>query len=110
MSETWDFDHQRAETEWTCRQLAEEQGVQPGVMVNLDLQFVPVDADGADTDGFLRSLRMFGYAGRMVEDEVEVTVEGVAFAPEAIWLHEERTTKIALARGFVPDGWGFWEP
>jgi hypothetical protein len=34
----------------------------------------------------------------------------VPFTLEAIWEHEERTTRIALARGFEPDGWGFWEP
>ncbi|MEM6439772.1 MAG: hypothetical protein AAF763_08795, partial [Pseudomonadota bacterium] len=77
--------------------------------IRLDLQFVPGEA--ADAPAFLRALGMFGYEAEGALDgaEVEASVDAV-LTLEDVWRHEERTTKIALARGYVPDGWGFWEP
>lgn len=104
----WDFEIQRAVTAHTLSELA-AQGAPEGAPIRLDLQFVP--GDGADAPAFLRALGMFGYAaeGSLDGEEVEASVDAVLTLDD-IWLHEERTTKIALARGYVPDGWGFWEP
>jgi hypothetical protein len=104
----WDFAAQKADTEHTLKVLA-EQGVPEGAAIRLDLQFVP--GEGADAAAFLRALGMFGYEaeGSLDGTEVEASVDAVLTLDD-VWAHEERTTKIALARGYVPDGWGFWEP
>ena len=34
----------------------------------------------------------------------------LVFDPESIWSREKAVTEIALAHGYRPDGWGFWEP
>ena len=104
----WDFNHQKAETAWTIHNLCQKQGLTEGMMINLDLQFIP--GEGADAQAFIRALGMFGYAVTQDSELVQAEVEGTAFTLDGIWEHEERCTKIALARGFVPDGWGFWEP
>ena len=106
----WDFDHQKAATAWTIKNLCDRQGLSEGMTINLDLQFEP--GEDADRQGFIRTLGMFGYAVTAPEDEdmVQAEVEGVAFTLDGIWEHEERCTRIALARGYVPDGWGFWAP
>ncbi|MEM9267911.1 MAG: ribonuclease E inhibitor RraB [Pseudomonadota bacterium] len=108
----WDFVTQRNETAWTVHHLNTEKGVALGTPITLDLHLEP--QDDADEDALLRALAMFGYTAEAVTSEetayVQVTVPEVAFDVEAIWTHEERVTKIALTRGFAPDGWGFWEP
>ncbi|MFO1104765.1 MAG: hypothetical protein U1E34_01590 [Amaricoccus sp.] len=109
----WDFDEQRAETEMTVAQVREESGLDETAVITLDLEFVPVE-EGADPAAVLKALTSFGYLASAVENDpdgrIEATVLDIPFSAEVIWLHEERTTRIALARGFVPDGWGFWEP
>lgn len=111
MTAAWDWDHQRNETAATVALLVEEEAVAPGALIMLDLEFVAADPD-ADREAFERALASFGY--RVVsdpdDDGVEVSVPDIAFGFDAIWLHEERTTRLALARGFHPDGWGFFEP
>jgi hypothetical protein len=111
VSETWDWAHQRAETEATVEMLTEEGAVEPGALITLDLEFVAASAD-ADLSAFVRALASFGYrvTSEPDDDGVEIAVPDVPFSAEGIWLHEERTTRIALARGFEPDGWGFFEP
>ncbi|QDL91696.1 ribonuclease E inhibitor RraB [Paroceanicella profunda] len=109
--ETWDWAEQRRDTEFTYAELKKEAGIAPGTVITLDLQFLPAETD-SDEEAFMKALSSFGYdVNRYEEDDtVEATVEGVPFTIEDIWVHEERTTKIALARGFAPDGWGFWDP
>ena len=109
--EDWDFDEQRADTEMTVAQLLEETALTPESLITLDLEFVP-ETEEADTEAFVKALETFGYLASATDPEgrVDASVLDIAFTVEAIWLHEERTTKIALARGFIPDGWGFWEP
>jgi hypothetical protein len=111
VTEDWDFDHQRAETAHTVETLAEEAGLKPDDRIVLDLQFVPA-AEDADRAALEKALRSFGYTLGEADDDdaIAVSVTDVPFTLEAIWEHEERTTRIALARGFEPDGWGFWEP
>ncbi|WP_118133045.1 hypothetical protein [Oceanicella sp. SM1341] len=109
--ETWDWAEQRRDTEFTYEELKKEAGIEPGTVITLDLQFLPAETD-SDEAAFMRALSSFGYdVNRYEEDDtVEATIEGVPFTVEDIWKHEERTTKIALARGYAPDGWGFWDP
>ncbi len=115
MSDDWDFDRQRSETVDTLANLKDEQGVAvgPDTVITLDIFIVP----GADADqvAMERALAMFGYAGEMDETEGNepsfvVTIPDVALTVDDVWLHEERVGKIAVARGFTPDGWGFYEP
>jgi hypothetical protein len=109
----WDFAEQRADTEMTIAQVREESGLTETALITLDLEFLPEDKD-ADADAFIKALATFGYLASAAEDDpdgrIDATVLDIPFTLEAIWLHEERTTKLALARGFIPDGWGFWEP
>lgn len=108
---TWDFDHQRAETDLTLAELGREAGLGAGDRITLDLAFVPA-ADDADASALAKALTSFGYLVGAPDDDgrIEASVLDIAFSADAVWLHEERTTRIALARGFESDGWGFWEP
>lgn len=115
MSDDWDFERQRSETIDTLADLKDNQGlpVGPQTIVTLDIFLVPTEA--ADQDALERALAMFGYAGDPDETpgnapNYVVTVPEVALTADDIWLHEERVSKIAVARGFTPDGWGFYEP
>ncbi len=115
MSETWDFDRQKSETIDTLKDLKDNQGVPTGAetIVTLDIFLTPGEA--ADEEALERALAMFGYAGDPNEaDEggpsYVVSIPDVALSAEDIWLHEERVSKIAVARGYTPDGWGFFEP
>lgn len=115
MSEDWDFDRQKSETIDTLKDLKENQGLQTGAeaIVTLDIFLIPREM--ADEAALERALAMFGYAGDPNESDdagpnYVVTIPDVALTAEDIWLHEERVAKIAIARGFTPDGWGFFEP
>ena len=112
----WDFEHQRAETFWTVADLIKRGALKGGERIALDLEFVPDPEAGqpADRDALLRKLKMFGFHATEADpdapDAVTVEVADVPFEAEAIWQHEETATKLALIHGYVPDGWGFWEP
>jgi len=107
----WDFEHQRLETALTVESLAADAGMTPEHRITLDLQFHPAE-DDADRAAFEKALQSFGYTLGVADedDDVAAWVADVPFTLEAIWTHEERTTRLALARGFAPEGWGFWEP
>ncbi len=109
MAEAWDWDLHQAQTAATVHQLLQETDVEEGAIISLDLTFVPTE--DANPAAFEKALVTFGYAiGEGEEEEFVASVSNVPFTFEAIWTHEERTTKMALSRGFEPDGWGFWEP
>ncbi len=109
LEESWDWELHQSQTAATVHQLLAETDVEEGAIITLDLTFLP--EDGADLPAFEKVLTTFGYAlGDGEEGEILASVSEVPFTFDAIWTHEERTTKMALARGFVPDGWGFWEP
>ena len=109
MADDWDWDLQQSQTAATVHQLLQETDVEEGAVITLDMSFLPVD--GADQAAFEKVLTTFGYAiGDGEEGEFLASISEVPFTFEAIWTHEERTTKMALSRGFEPDGWGFWEP
>ena len=111
LGQNWDWAHQRGETEATVAMLRDEGAMVDGASITLDLEFVAAFAD-ADRAAFEKALKTFGYqiTSDPDDDGVEVAVPNLPFTLESIWLHEERTTKLALARGFEPDGWGFYEP
>ncbi len=108
----WNFTEQQAETVYTCEQLRDTQGVKPHSEIMLDLFFKPIEGEEARREAFEKALASFGYELNEAEapDEVAATVGPIPFTPQDIWTHEERTTKMALARGYQPDGWGFAEP
>ena len=108
----WNFTEQQAETVFTCEQLRHTKGVKPHSEIMLDLFFVPIEGEEARREAFEKALETFGYQPGEAENENEVaaSIGPIPFTPQDIWLHEERTTKMALARGYKPDGWGFAEP
>lgn len=106
----WDFEHQRAETAASVAELGREAGLKQGTPITLDLSFVP-GPEAGDPDALVRALAAWGYLASVTEaGGVEASILDLPFGYEAIWEQEERASKIALARGFLPDGWGFWEP
>ena len=115
----WDFSEQQAETVWTCEQLRDERGVKPHSDIMLDLFFVPIEGEDARRDALEKALGAFGYTVDDFDcsddeeanpDTVACSIGPIPFTPQDIWMHEERTTKMALARGYRPDGWGFADP
>lgn len=108
----WNFTEQQAETVWTCEQLRDRQGVKPHSEIMLDLFFIPVEGEDARREALEKALESFGYeiAADSEPGQVAASIGPIPFTPQDIWLHEERTTKMALARGYKPDGWGFAEP
>ena len=109
MAEEWDFELQRVQTAHSVAELNRETGIAEGMAITLELQFLP--SERSNDESFARALKMFGYAEPSEEDDgVYVSVPDVAFGLDSIWLHEERVSKIALNHGYMPEGWGFWEP
>lgn len=112
--ETWDLARQEQDTAWVCADLVSKGAVAVGDEITLDLHFVAGRHD-ADRAGFIAAMREAGYAGSAYAGEdgsetIEATVIGLRFGVAEIWEHEGRTAQIALAHGFLPDGWGFAEP
>lgn len=113
--ENQDFD-QKAATFYSVAQILAEGKVPEGANIALELFFIP--ADNADQAAFLKALKTFGYTADIEAEKTEggKTRESVLvnvstkMTSEDIWLHEERTTKLAQSRGFAADGWGFLEP
>ncbi len=109
MAEEWDWALQQNQTAYTVAELGKETGVSASANITLDLEFVPLE--GADSAAFKKALTTFGYSvsdGK--EGGIAASISDIPFTFDAIWTHEERTTKMALGRGYQPDGWGFWEP
>lgn len=113
----WDFDSQQAATRYTVAQLIAEKNVPENARITLELFFIPTE--NPDTEALLKALKTFGYAAEPEQETLEggttriavlVSIENLEMSADNIWLHEERTTKIALPRGYAPDGWGFVEP
>ena len=114
MTDTQEFD-QKAATFYSVAQFLKEGKVPEGASIALELFFNPsVDADQA---AFLKALKTFGYKAEVEAEKTEDSTREVVLVnvatkmtSEDIWLHEERTSKLAQSRGFSPDGWGFLEP
>jgi len=109
MSEDWDWPLQQNQTAYTVAKLGEESGLDANSRITLELQFQP--GAGADEAAFRKVLTTFGYSVAEAEaGGLDVSIADIPFTFESVWTHEERTTKMALGRGYRPDGWGFWEP
>jgi len=113
----WDIDVQQAATRYTVAQLVLEGKIDQNTVIELELFFIP--DQNPDPDTLCKALKSFGYTvvaeqetikGGSTRTAILVTVAKLNFSADDIWLHEERTTKIALTRGYIPDGWGFLEP
>ena len=116
-TDNWDFDAQQAATRYTVAQLISEKNVPENAEISLELFFVAVE--NAETELLLKALKTFGYDAEPEQETLEggetrtailITIDKTKMSADNIWTHEERTTKLALSRGFVPDGWGFVEP
>lgn len=115
MSDAWDWDAQRADTEGTVAWLMTEKGVPEGASITLDIQTVAgPDAGPLAKAVYVAALERAGLSFDVTnEDDIEtiqITVEGLSFDAEAIWTVERAVSEIALASGWQPEGWGFWEP
>ncbi|MGB0498066.1 MAG: hypothetical protein ACPGID_06980 [Rubricella sp.] len=107
--EDWTDEERRQLTALTLHKLFTEEGVEEGVEVTVVYDLVPGKAPRQDD--LNRALAMFGYRAQQGEEGgLVVAVEGVALTLDQVWLHEERIMTIARARGYEPDGWGFWAP
>jgi hypothetical protein len=110
--EPWDYDLQRADTEWMIRDLKGKKIALPDQPIDLDIQFIPTAA-GADAERLVDALRRAGFEAGAFQEEgehlVEATAKGAEFSIRSIWGHEKRATEIAIKHGFAPDGWGFSE-
>ena len=113
--EAWDWDAQRADTEWVFRNLKGQGMAQVGMPIDLDILFVPLEDGGAnaDADACAAALTKAGFAAEAFEDDgemlIEATAEGAEFTLETIWYAERKATQVALKHGYAPDGWGFAE-
>lgn len=114
MTDTREFD-QKAATFYSVAQFLKDGKVPEGASIALELFFNPTSE--ADQPTFLKALKTFGYQAEVESEKTEdgtreVVLVSVAtkMTSEDIWLHEERTSKLAQSRGYSPDGWGFLEP
>jgi hypothetical protein len=107
----WDWAEQKRDTVYTYDQLRKEAGLAPGARITLDLQFLPAETD-SDERAFVAALERAGYDVTLTPGDptVEASMDDTPFTVDAIWKHEERTTRLALNHGYAPDGWGFWDP
>ncbi|MEL6336903.1 MAG: hypothetical protein AAFQ88_09695 [Pseudomonadota bacterium] len=110
----WDFARQEQETAMVCLDLVSKGVIAPGDAITLDLHFVAA-GPGADRAGFVAAMQAAGYSGTAYTDPegqetIEASLPGLAFGAAAIWAEEERASRIAIAFGYLPDGWGFAEP
>jgi len=103
-----DFEKQRQETIWVWSDIANRNPNLPA-KINLDVQFLPVSG-ASDKDSFKANLEEVGFSVKFYEDgeTVEASVSSIDASVDAVWLYEERATKLALSYGFKPDGWGFF--
>lgn len=102
----WSLEERRMLTAVTLQRIREDGGPGEDVIVTMAFEFLP--GAGSDLEACQRALKMFGYEGEMAEGALTVEVPEVALNTDAIWLHEERLITICEARGFEPDGWGFY--
>lgn len=95
-------------TAMTLEQLFKDGGPVEGTKVTLDFDMVPGEAP--NLEALTRALTMFGYIVAEADGKVTASVADVPLTLADIWTHEERITTMAVARGYISDGWGFLEP
>ena len=105
-----DYAAQRAETLATYRELAAEADLPDEA--DVDYFFLP-EGEEADWRALADALSREGYDCEWIDAEeadepcLIATLTGQAISAEGIWFGEEVATRLALAHGFRPDGWGF---
>lgn len=104
--EIWTPEEYRALTALTLEKIIEEGG--PGPETEVTIAFDFISRPDADAEACLRALKMFRYEGALQDETLVVEIPDVSLSLDAIWQHEERLLTICIARGFVPDGWGFY--
>ncbi|MGR3323536.1 MAG: ribonuclease E inhibitor RraB [Pseudooceanicola sp.] len=104
-----DFASQKQETFASFAELAKDNDLPE----EADIDFFFVPGDGADWQPVAEALGDEGFVTEWVEEDEDGGGYLVATLPDqplsatAIWMAEEHATRIALDRGFAPDGWGF---
>lgn len=102
-----DYEGQRADTLAVFRDIAARNQIPDSI--RLELQFVP--EEDADWTGARNALMRSGFDvdryGDIGNETLEAAIVLEAPSGEAIWTVEERATRLCLACGFRPDGWGF---
>lgn len=107
-----DLAAQRAETYRVFNDLASNHVLPDSA--DVDYHFQP--AETADWEAVQSALTAEGYDCARYEADPEepeagdwltATLADQPLSALAIWLGEETATRLALAHGFTPDGWGF---
>jgi hypothetical protein len=102
-----DYEKQRADTLAVFQDIAGRNRIPE--RIRLELQFVP--HGDADWPGARGALARAGFEtdryGNSGAETLEAAIDLAAPSGEAIWVEEERATRICLDHGFRPDGWGF---
>ena len=110
--EAWDWEAQRADTEWVFRDLKGKGVATPGQRIDLDIQFAPLEGDEGAA-ALVAALQAAGFEAEAYEEDgetlVEATAPGADFSLDTIWYAEKKATHIALKHGYAPEGWGFAE-
>lgn len=116
MNSDWDFETQRADTVWTVQHLIAEKNITEGSVITLEIQTVAAPESGPlARAAYLSALAKENLEADEYEADdgtktIEVAFPETVFTADAIWACELQVTKVALACGWMPDGWGFWEP
>jgi hypothetical protein len=104
-----DFAAQRKDTQNTFAEMQAEHDLPEEA--DVDYFFLPAE-EGADWRALAEALSQEGFDCEWVEDDEGEPPYLVATLPDqfvsasGIWIGEETATRIALAHGFTPDGWG----
>ncbi|MFD1341703.1 ribonuclease E inhibitor RraB [Litorisediminicola beolgyonensis] len=112
MNEAHDFSAQRAETFAVFRNLNDSADLPE--IADVDYFFVASEGE-IDWPALADALAAEGYLCELVDETGEdaeapymvATLTEQPLSAEGIWIGEEIATRIALARGARPDGWGF---
>ena len=105
---THDYTAQRAETYAVFQDIQSEAELPD----TGDIDYAFTAQDNADWDAAEAALAEAGFDCARIPDEQGIPYLAACLPDQpltamAIWLGEEAATQLALAHGFVPDGWGF---
>ncbi len=109
-----DYAAQKAETYATFAEI----DATAGLPEEADIDYIFLPGPGADWTAVIVALSDEGYAAERHDPEPDdadfadgpwltATLTDQPVSALSIWLGEETATRIALAHGFQPDGWGF---
>ncbi|MEM9974055.1 MAG: hypothetical protein AAF771_07715 [Pseudomonadota bacterium] len=110
----WDFESQQRDTAWVIDDVSKTQGISIGAPITLEVQ--TVDGGQGSRAEYVATLETrqlkHSFFGGDEDDPETITVvfPDTLFELSSIWQRERLVTEVALQFGYVPDGWGFWEP